>query len=96
MSFRPIDGTAIITAQTSLEYIIATAQKTWECPVVFYTNPPTGDENYRTLVLGLYEIASKWNVTIIDMNLDLSFNAQPTEEQRSLWMVDKIHPSRAG
>ena len=32
----------------------------------------------------------------IDMNLDLSFNAQPTEEQRSLWMVDKIHPSRAG
>jgi len=47
-------------------------------------------------VLGLYEIASKWNVTIIDMNLDLSFNAQPTEEQRSLWMVDKIHPSRAG
>ncbi len=28
--------------------------------------------------------------------MDLSFNAQPTEEQRSLWMVDKIHPSRAG
>lgn len=80
----------------AMEYIIATAQKTWGCPVVFYTNPPTGDENYRTLVLGLYEIASKWNVTIIDMNLDLSFNAQPTEEQRSLWMVDKIHPSRAG
>lgn len=80
----------------AIEYIIATAKQTWDCPVLFYTNPPTGYESYMTMVLGLYDIAAKWDIEVVDMFMDLNFNSIPTEEQRKLWMVDKIHPSKAG
>lgn len=80
----------------AIEYIIATAKQTWGCPVLFYTNPPTGYESYMTMVLGLYDIAAKWDIEVIDLFMDLEFNNNPTEEQRKLWMSDKIHPTKAG
>lgn len=49
-----------------------------------------------TMVLGLYDIAAKWDIEVIDMFMDLNFNSIPTEEQRKLWMADKIHPTKAG
>lgn len=92
------DPEAFDTSTTfgAIEYIIATAKQEWDCPVLFYANPPTGYESYMTMVLGLYDIAAKWDVEVIDMFMDLSFNELPTDEQRELWMVDKIHPSKAG
>ena len=80
----------------AMEYIVATAKQTWDCPVLFYANPPTELSSYMDMVLGLYEIAAKWDVVVIDMYMDLEFNNMPTEEQRELWMSDKIHPTKAG
>ena len=80
----------------AMEYIIATMQETWDCPVLFYTNPPTGRSSYMDMVFGLYDIAAKWDVEVIDLFMDLEFNDLPTEEQRKLWMTDKIHPTKAG
>ena len=89
---------AFDTATTfgAMEYIIARVQETWGCPVLFYTNPPTGRSSYMDMVFGLYEIATKWDVEVIDLFIDSEFNSLPTEEQRDLWMTDKIHPTKAG
>jgi len=91
------DAAAFDTATTfgAMEYIIATAKDTWDCPVYFYTNPPMGDENYETMVQSLEEIAEKWGVTIIDLYRDQAFN-DISEEERALYMADSIHPTKAG
>ena len=80
----------------AMEYIIARARETWDCPVVFYTNPPTKNENYLQLVLHLYAVAQKWDITLIDLYMDIPFQHIPSEEQYHLWMADVIHPTKAG
>lgn len=80
----------------AMEYIIATVKENWDCPVFFYANPPTDYSSYMTMVLGLYDIAAKWDIEVIDMFMDVEFLNLPTEEQRDLWMSDKIHPTKAG
>lgn len=91
------DAAAFDTATTfgAMEYIIATAKGTWDCPVYFYTNPPMDDENYETMVQALEELAEKWGVTIIDLYRDQAFN-DISEEERALYMADGIHPTKAG
>lgn len=79
----------------AIEYVIAYAKQTWNCPVVFYTNPRYDSENYAAMVELLAKIANKWGISVIDMWNDADFNAI-TEEQRSLYMADKIHPTQAG
>ncbi|MBR2890648.1 MAG: bacterial Ig-like domain-containing protein [Oscillospiraceae bacterium] len=97
-AFDVRDPEAFDTATTfgAMEYIIATVQAELDCPVLFYANPPTERSSYMDMVLGLYEIAVKWDVRVIDMYMDPVFNDLPTQEQRKLWMTDKIHPTKAG
>ena len=47
------------------------------------------------MVKGLYQIAEKWNVTVIDLYSDEAFN-DITEAERALYMSDPIHPTKAG
>lgn len=83
------------TVAGAIEYVIAYAKQTWNCPVVFYTNPQYSSENYAAMVELLTKIANKWGISVIDMWNDVDFNVI-TEEQRSLYMADDIHPTRAG
>ena len=43
----------------------------------------------------LNRIRDQWDITVIDMWNDTDFNAI-TLEQRSLYMADEIHPTKAG
>lgn len=80
----------------AIEYIIATAQKEWDCPIFFYTNGwLKEDDRYNTLVDALYKVQEKWDIHIIDMHSDEAFN-DLTEEQVKLYMKDDIHPTLAG
>lgn len=83
------------TVAGAVEYIIAYAKQTWNCPVIFYTNPQYSSKQYEAMVMLLQQIAEKWDITVIDMWNDASFNAI-TEEQRVLYMADEIHPTQAG
>lgn len=83
------------TVAGAVEYIIAYAEQTWNCPVLFYTNPQYDSEQYEAMVKLLQQIAEKWDITVIDMWNDADFNAL-TEEQRTLYMADGIHPTQAG
>ena len=83
------------TVAGAIEYIIAYAEQTWSCPVVFCTNPQYDSPEYAAMVELLHTIQEKWNITVVDLWSDGDFNAI-TEEQRSLYMADAIHPTKAG
>lgn len=83
------------TVAGAIEYIIAYAKETWDCPVVFYTNPQYDSEKYAAMVALLGEIQAKWGITVIDMWNDAAFN-DISQQQRDLYMADSIHPTKAG
>ena len=76
----------------AINTIISYIKETYACPVVFYTNAYYENENYQKMVDTLKEFEG---ISIIDMYSDPSFNALSSIE-RDLYMVDKIHPSKAG
>ena len=88
---------AFDTATTfgAMEYIIAKAKETWDCPVYFYTNPPYSNAVYPGMVDSLVKIAEKWDVKVIDLYHDEQFN-QISDEQQALYMSDSVHPTKAG
>lgn len=79
----------------AIEYIITYARKTWNCPVIFYTNAYYENETYASMVAALQEIAEKHGISVIDLYTDQAFN-DIDEVQRALYMADAIHPTRAG
>lgn len=83
------------TVAGAIEYIIAYAKDTWNCPVIFYTQAKYDSEYYGEMVSLLLEIQEKWDITIIDFWNDEEIN-DITEEERSLYLVDHIHPTKAG
>ncbi|MCM1188496.1 MAG: SGNH/GDSL hydrolase family protein [bacterium] len=83
------------TVAGSIEYIIAYAQETWDCPVVFHISPRYDSEAYGAMVSLLLDIQKKWDITVIDMWNDAEVNAT-SESDRSLYMIDDIHPTKAG
>jgi lysophospholipase L1-like esterase len=83
------------TIAGAIEYIIAYAKDTWNCPVVFYTQAKYDSDHYAKMVDLLLEIQKKWNITVIDFWNDAEFN-NITEEQRKIYLIDHIHPTKAG
>lgn len=79
----------------AIEYIIALARETWDCPIAFYTSNKLIFPSYGELVDGLEIIAQKWDIGIIDLYNDAQFN-DITEEEKLLYMADDLHPTRAG
>lgn len=83
------------TITGALEYIICYAQKTWGCPVVFFTGSYYDSEPYNTMVARLLQLQKKWEIGVLDLWNAKDFN-QISEEQRKVFMADSIHPTKAG
>ena len=83
------------TIAGAIEYIIAYAKTTWDCPVIFYTQAKYDSEHYAKMVDLLLEIQDKWDITVIDFWNDAEIN-NITEEQRKIYLIDHIHPTKAG
>lgn len=83
------------TVAGAIEYIIAYASSTWNCPVVFYTNPVYDSTSYQNMVSLLLQIQKKWKIGVIDLWNDAAFNTI-TDSQKKLYMADPIHPTKAG
>lgn len=83
------------TVAGAIEYIIAYVKDTWNCPVIFYTQAKYDSEYYGEMVTLLLEIQKKWDIHIIDFWNDEEIN-NITEEERKLYLVDHIHPTKAG
>ena len=85
----------IHTTLGAMEYIVSYILKTWDCPVMFYTSPLLDSENYRAMVEATKRLCEKWSIDLLDMNGDCAFN-QKGRENYDLYMVDMVHPTRAG
>lgn len=83
------------TVAGATEYIIAYAKKTWDCPVIFFTQAKYDSAEYEKMTELLYEIKEKWDIEIIDLWNNESIN-NISEEERNLYLVDSIHPTKAG
>lgn len=83
------------TIAGAIEYIIAYARETWNCPVVFYTGTKYDSDEYGKMVDLLLDIQKKWDIGVIDMWNDADLN-NISEEDYKLYMINGIHPSQAG
>ena len=84
-----------MTVAGAIEYIIAYARKTWNCPVIFYTGTKYNSKTYQKMVDLLLQIRDKWDITVLDLWNDKKMNAIGPTIYRT-YMVDKIHPGKAG
>lgn len=83
------------TVAGAIEYVIAYTKQTWDCPVIFYTGTQYKSEHYEKMVTLLLQIQKKWDIGVINLWNDEEMNAV-SKADYNLYMVDGIHPSRAG
>lgn len=83
------------TVAGAIEYIISYALKRWGCRILFYTSPEYGSKEYDKMVKLLKEVASKWNIEILDLWNDKEFN-DISSDDRARFMADPIHPTLEG
>lgn len=93
-SGRELSSFDTSTVCGAIEYIIAYAKETWNCPVVFYTSPEYPSPAYKAMVDALKQIAAKWGVGVIDLWTDKEVNTK--ENKKRSCMNDKIHPTKKG
>ena len=91
-NIESFDNTTVLGA---IEFIIAYAKMTWDCDVIFYTNPNYNNAAYVNLINKLYEIQTKWNIGIIDFYNYADMEALDSATLSS-YMSDAIHPNAKG
>jgi lysophospholipase L1-like esterase len=79
----------------AIEYIIAYAKQTWDCPVVFYTGTKFDSVNYEAMVEALLQLQKKWDIGVIDLWHDEEMNGV-SKTDYNLYMFDQVHPTQAG
>lgn len=84
----------ITTTIGAIEYILDYVKKTWDCPVLIYSNPRFNSKEYGELVEQTKKLQEKWGFTFLNMWDDDRFNYN--DEDRELYMIDEVHPTRAG
>lgn len=83
------------TVAGAIEYIIAYAKNTWNCPVVFYTGTKYAGVAYENMVDLLLQIQAKWDIGVIDLWNNDEMNAVSADNYK-IYMNDNIHPTRLG
>lgn len=83
------------TVTGAMEWIICYSRGTWDCPVVFYTGSYYDSTEYAAMVDRLYELKEKWDIGVIDLYTDKTFN-EIDAEKYDYYMFDPIHPTKAG
>lgn len=92
---KNIDDFDTMTVTGAMEHVIAYCQKTWECPVVFYTGTKYDSAEYQNMVDRLLELQNKWDIGVIDLWNNKEMN-EVSDEDYDLYMFNSIHPTQAG
>ena len=87
-----IDDSDQTTITGSINFIAYYVKKTWECPIIFYTNSYYENKEYELMVERINEIK---DIFVIDLYNNKEFN-NISKLKRSLYMADTIHPTKAG
>lgn len=83
------------TVTGAIQYVICYARQTWNCPVVFFTGSRYDSPAYEAMVQRLLELKDIYEIGVLDLWTSDSFN-NISDAQRSLYMDDNIHPTKAG
>lgn len=83
------------TVAGAINTIISYVRENYHCPILFYTNPYYKNERYEMMVSLLHEIEKTGNVFVLDLYSDNESNDR-LSQNRCLYMVDDIHPTKAG
>lgn len=92
---KDINSFDVKTIAGAVEYIIAYVTEKWNCPIAFYTGTKYDSKAYAGMVSLLKEITSKWNIRIINLWDEPTFNSV-SEEDYKKYMSDPIHPTLEG
>ena len=92
---KDIDSFDANTVAGAIEYIIAYVRKRWKCPIAFYTGTRYESEHYADMVELLKTIAEKWDIKLINLWDEPSFNAVSSDDYER-YMRDPIHPTIEG
>ncbi len=84
------------TIYGAMEYIIAYAQETWGCPVLFYSGSYYESEAYGNMVQALLNVQEKWGIDIIDLWNNEEMTAIYGTDLYNSYMADTIHPNKTG
>lgn len=84
------------TIYGAMEYIIAYAQETWGCPVLFYSGSYYRSEAYANMVQALLNVQEKWGIDIIDLWNNEDMTALFGTKLYKSYMADNIHPKKLG
>lgn len=79
----------------ALEYIICYVQKTWDCPVIFFTGTRFDNALYGQMVRNLISLQGKWKIGVINLWDNEEMN-KTDEKSYALYMEDSIHPTLRG
>lgn len=93
--FRNKENFDTATVTGALEFIIAYAKETWQCPVVIFTGSHYASSAYDAMVQQALLLAEKWDIGVLNLWSDPKFNSI-SDERRALYMYDDIHPTKAG
>ena len=85
----------LTTTSGAIEYIIAYVQKTWNCPIVFWTNTNFHNARYEQLISILLEVQKKWGIFVLDLYHKKTMYSLTADEYQ-LYLFDSIHPTMAG
>ena len=83
------------TVAGAIEFILSYVSDKWGCPMAFYTGTRYDSQAYADMVALLKEISQKWNISIINLWDEPSFNAVSREDYER-FMADPIHPNLEG
>ena len=91
------------TIYGAMEYIIAYASKTWNCPVVFYSGTYYDSATYSNdgtyygrMVEAMLDIQKKWGIFVIDLYNNPEMIAIYNTEEYKTYMADGVHPNAHG
>lgn len=84
------------TIYGAMEYIIAYAEETWGCPVLFYSGSYYRSEAYANMVQALLAVQDKWGIDIIDLWNNEDMTALFGTKLYKSYMADNIHPKKLG
>ena len=91
------------TIYGAMEYVIAYASKTWNCPVMFYTGTYYDKSTYSNdgtaygqMVTALLDVQKKWGINVIDLYNDTAMSSIYNSDQWKQFMSDGVHPKTEG
>ena len=81
--------------EEAIRFILEYVQKTFHCPMAFYTGTYFNSERYEQMIALLYELKKEYAFEILDMFNDPEMRAIDPELYRE-YMRDPVHPRLVG